>query len=93
MPTASASSDAQHLSALVSPQGVSGASRDPQGDAPPQQAVQEPQDGTRVTLSARAQELAAQSDQTAGQDQAEPANGDAADSRNARLLRAYDGHA
>ncbi|MBZ0225718.1 MAG: hypothetical protein WA917_01670 [Comamonas sp.] len=93
MPTASVSNDAQRLSALVSPHGISGASRDPQGDTPPQQAVQESQDGTRVTLSTRAQELAARSDQTAGQDRVELANSGEADSRNARLLRAYDGHA
>lgn len=93
MPTASVSNDAQRLSAWASPHGVTGASRDPQGDAP-QQAVQGPQDSTRVTLSARAQELAAaQSDQTAGQDQANSTNGDEADSRHTQLLRAYDGHA
>lgn len=91
MPTSSISSDAGPLAGVASARPASAASRaqrdgaqDPQD---PRAAPAPETDGTSVTISGRAQALAAQPTRDGDQDDAASAGGG---SRNAQLLRAYD---
>lgn len=88
MPTSSISSDAGPLAGVASARPASAASRAQRDGAQDPQAAPAPEtDSTSVTISGRAQELAAQPTRDGDQDDAAGAGGG---SRNAQLLRAYD---